>query len=201
MGLHEEFPQLIVKCLFPWSKLMIKPATAAIENLPLCSVFLTFITYYNVAYTNIFQSSSSLLLTSFALLRTRTFSASPQKKSSPSLLVAVAMTTAINLIVLLLSTPDCLNSLNLYPLCPAFNIIFHYKARGLPTNPYTKRVMQPHYVWEISFVLNAVSLYFLVMKMLSGGHHLLTAVTCGHRASLISDRVNYPFTEGWITFQ
>lgn len=176
---------------------MIKPATAAIENLPLCSVFLSFITYYNVAYTNIFQSSSSLLLTSFALLRTRTF----RKKSSPSLLVAVAMTTAINLIVLLLSTPDCLNSLNLYPLCPAFSIIFHYKARGLPTNPYTKWVMQPHYVWEISFVLNAVSLYFLVMKMLSGGHHLLTAVTCGHRASLISDRVNYPFTEGWITFQ
>lgn len=54
-------------------------------------------------YPNIFQPSSPLLLTSIALLRTRTFGASPQtkKKSSPSLLVAVAMTTAINLIVLL----------------------------------------------------------------------------------------------------
>lgn len=57
--------------------------------------------------------------------------------------------------------------------------------------------MQPRYVWEIVFVLNAVSLYFLMMETLSGGHHLLTAVTCG----LINNHVNYPFTEGWITFQ
>lgn len=59
--------------------------------------------------------------------------------------------------------------------------------------------MQPHYVWEISLVLKAASLYFLGMKMLSEDHQLLTAVTCGHRASMINNHVNYPFNEGRIT--
>lgn len=59
--------------------------------------------------------------------------------------------------------------------------------------------MQPHYVWEISLVLKAVSLYFLRMKMLSGDHQLSTAVTPVQRASMINNHVNYPFNEGWIT--
>lgn len=54
--------------------------------------------------------------------------------------------------------------------------------------------MEPHYIWEISFVQNAVSIYCLVMRLLSGGRRLLTEVTCGQR-------VNHRFTEGWRRFQ
>lgn len=112
--------------------------------------------------------SPSLTLTVFsalALIGTRTFSASPlkkkkkgggiEKKSSPSPLVAVAMTTAINLTVLLHSThKECLHGLILCPLCPAH---LHHSSeagrRGFPrihTRIFAWET-ERYYISEISF--------------------------------------------------